>query len=87
MRLFNLITNKEPTSDKKEIKKILNNDVYLLWIKCYDFDKYGRVLGDLYLQKEDTKSISDILIEEKLAYVYTGHAKLSEEEQIKLLYI
>lgn len=87
MRLFNLITNKEPIIDKKEIKRVLNNDVYLIWLKCYDFDKYGRVLGDLYLQKDNAKSISDILIEEKLAYVYTGHTKLSEEDQIKLLYI
>jgi len=87
MRLFNLITNKEQTSDKKEIKKTLTNDVYLIWIKCYDFDKYGRVLGDIYLHKDGNKSMSDILIEEKLAYVYTGKTKLLEEDQVKLLSI
>ena len=87
MRLFNLITNKEQTSDKKEIKKALTNDVYLIWIKCYDFDKYGRVLGDIYLNKDDSKSMSDILIEEKLAYIYTGKTKLLEEDQVKLLSI
>ena len=87
MRLFNLLTNKEQISDKKEIKRTLTNDVYLIWLKCYDFDKYGRVLGDIYINKTDIKSISDILLEEKLAYLYTGKKKLLEEDQIKLLYI
>ena len=87
MRLFNLITKKDQTSDKKEIKKILTNNIYIVWIKCYDFDKYGRVLSDIYLNKDDNKSISDILIEEKVAYVYTGKTKLLEEDQIKILSI
>jgi endonuclease YncB( thermonuclease family) len=85
-RLFNLITGKEiATNDKKAIKKELNENVYLIWLKCYDFDKYGRVMGDIYSKEEDIKSFSDVLIEEKLAYKYQGKTKLTEEEQLKIL--
>ena len=85
-RLFNLITGKEnATNDKKAIKKELNDNVYLIWLKCYDFDKYGRVMGDIYAKEQDIKSFSDILIDEKLAYKYQGKTKLTEEEQLKIL--
>jgi len=85
-RLYNLITNKEiDNNDKKAIKKELNDNVYLIWLKCYDFDKYGRVMGDIYYKENDVKSFSDILIEEKLAYKYQGKTKLTEEEQLKIL--
>ena len=55
-----------------------------MYVKCHDFDKYGRLLLDLYLDK-DEKSISDVLLEEKLAYVYNGKTKLNEDEQLNLL--
>ena len=86
-RLYNLITGKEIlTNDKKNIKNELNENPYLIWLKCYEFDKYGRVMGDIYAKEEDTtKSFSDILIEEKLAYKYQGKTKLTEEDQLKIL--
>ena len=43
-------------------------------------------MGDIYAKEEDTtKSFSDILIEEKLAYKYQGKTKLTEEDQLKIL--
>ena len=85
-RLYNLITNKTiETNDKKLIKKELNDNCYLIYLKCYDFDKYGRVLGDIYKNENDNISFSSILINEKLAYIYGGKTKLTEEEQIELL--
>ena len=85
-RLYNLITNKTiDTNDKKQIKQELNNNCYLIYLKCYDFDKYGRVLGDIYYNDTDDPSFSSILIKEKLAYVYGGKTKLTEKEQIELL--
>jgi len=85
-RLYNLITNKTiDTNDKKQIKQELNNNCYLIYLKCYDFDKYGRVLGDIYYNDTDDTSFSSILIKEKLAYVYGGKTKLTEKEQIELL--
>ena len=85
-RLYNLITNKTiETNDKKLIKKELNDNCYLIYLKCYDFDKYGRVLGDIYKNENDNISFSSILINEKLAYIYGGKTKLTEKEQIELL--
>ena len=85
-RLYNLITNKTiETNDKKLIKQELNDNCYLIYLKCYDFDKYGRVLGDIYKDENDNVSFSSILICEKLAYIYGGKTKLTEEEQIELL--
>lgn len=85
-RLYNLITNKTiDTNDKKQIKQELNNNCYLIYLKCYDFDKYGRVLGDIYYNDTDDTSFSSILIKEKLAYVYGGKTKLTEKEQIEIL--
>lgn len=85
-RLYNLITNKTiDTNDKKKIKEELNNNCYLIYLKCYNFDKYGRVLGDIYQTENDNISFSSILIKEKLAYFYEGKTKLTEKEQIELL--
>lgn len=85
-RLFNLITNKNiDNNDKKEIKKELNTNYYTVFIKCYDFDKYGRVLADIYKNEYDDVSFSSILINEKLAYIYGGKTKLTEEQQLELL--
>ncbi len=85
-RIYNLITGKTITDvDKKLIKQELNNNFYQVYIKCYDFDKYGRVLADLYSTSDNNESFSSILINEKLAYIYTGKTKLTEKEQIELL--
>lgn len=85
-RMFNLITDKTITdNNKKNIKYELNNTCYLVFIKCYNFDKYGRVLADIYKNENDNISFSSILINEKLAYIYGGKTKLTEEQQLLLL--
>jgi len=85
-RIFNLITKKTiDIVDKKYIKNELNDICYLCYIKCYDFDKYGRVLADIYSNEKLSDSFSSILINEKLAYIYGGKTKLTETEQLELL--
>jgi endonuclease YncB( thermonuclease family) len=85
-RVFNLITGKTiDIIDKKYIKNELNENCYLCYIKCYDFDKYGRVLADIYSNEKSSESFSNILINEKLAYIYGGKTKLTETQQIELL--
>jgi len=85
-RLYNLITDKTiDGNDKKLIKQELLNNCYLVYLKCYDFDKYGRVLGDIYKNENENNSFSSILIKEKLAYTYGGKTKLTEQEQLDLL--
>jgi endonuclease YncB( thermonuclease family) len=83
-RLVELIT-KAPfpsqISTKKDIQKLLAQDVHLVWVECMEFDKYGRVLIKMWGSPQDTKSFADILIEEKVAYPYFGGTKLAETQQ------
>jgi endonuclease YncB( thermonuclease family) len=82
-----LITGKQvdEASKKKEVASFLNDDVYLVWVHCLEFDKYGRALINVYSSPESIKSYSETLIEERLAYKYEGDTKLTEEQQVSLL--
>ena len=42
----------------------------IIFIKCYSFDKYGRLLADLYINKDDTQSINELLISRKYVRAY-----------------
>jgi endonuclease YncB( thermonuclease family) len=53
----------------------LTNNVYLVWLKCHKFDKYGRVLADIYRSSEHGVSFSQILLAEGLAKEYHGGKK------------
>jgi|Laugrespbdmm15sd_2_1035082.scaffolds.fasta_scaffold00147_10 endonuclease YncB( thermonuclease family) len=68
----------------KEIKEYLNSITCIIFVKCYKFDKYGRLLVDIYIDHEtvNCKSISEILLSENLAYAYDGGTKKDEKEQI-----
>jgi endonuclease YncB( thermonuclease family) len=70
------------TYSRKDIQKILEDNIYCVQIKCKDWDKYGRLLAHVY---RDNIELANILIEEKLAYAYYGGTKLSENEQINTL--
>jgi len=78
-RLFELATTRK-VNTKNDIKKILEADVYLVWVECCNKDKYGRVLANIYKDKGSIKSFSEILLEEKLAYKYEGKTKLSDDD-------
>ena len=85
-RLFELVTGRrsDPTWKKKDIESYLNGDVYLVWVECVDFDKWGRVLANIY-PSAGGKSFSQCLLEENLAYPYQGGSKLSEDDQVAYL--
>jgi endonuclease YncB( thermonuclease family) len=83
-RLFELLTNNKvdavnAINGKNDIKKALDAEVYLVWVECDSKDKYGRILANIYKDKGSTKSVSEILIEEKLAYRYGGKTKMTDE--------
>ena len=78
-RLFELVTTSK-VNTKNDIKKIFESDVYLVWVECCNKDKYGRVLANIYKDKDTSKSFSEILLEEKLAYKYEGKTKLSDDD-------
>ena len=54
---------------------LVKNENQLVYIKCGEFDKYGRLLGKLYINKDDNKSVNDLMIENKHAYSYDGGTK------------
>ena len=68
---------------KTKIQKIINENQQIIKLKCYEFDKYGRLLADLYYTEniENTeptvieKCINKQLIEEGYAYEYDGGKK------------
>ena len=53
----------------------------MVWVKCLQNDKYGRVLGDVYKSPEDKTRVQDILLEENHVYSYKGGTKKTEDEQ------
>ena len=96
-RMYQLITKTESKSksninvkvSRKDLRNILQLDIYLVNILCGPLDKYGRLLGWIYdisdTSCHKSNSYNHKLIDEKLAYEYSGDTKLSELEQIKLL--
>ena len=74
-RLISLCCNnsKENITDSNH-KEMLENNNHLVKVKCYDFDKYGRVLIELLNQ--DGETFNSILIKEGLARGYDGGKKV-----------
>jgi endonuclease YncB( thermonuclease family) len=77
-RLIQLVTSCDCSVDKiykkSEIKNLLENNKKIINVHCFDFDKYGRLLVNLYIEN-DTISVNDILIREKYAKPYDGGKK------------
>jgi endonuclease YncB( thermonuclease family) len=65
---------------KKEIKTFCSSGNNLVWVKCYEFDKYGRLLVELYKNKEDLVSINQDMVDKKLVVKYDGGTKSKFEE-------
>ena len=82
-RLCELITDVNPKELKrKEVRKILNDRVFMVEIRCGKFDKYGRLLGWIH---KHNQCLNQVLLQEKYAYPYQGQTKLTEAEQIQSL--
>lgn len=73
-RVIQLTTNKSFDTNN-QLKEYLENNPIILWIHCHKFDKYGRVLSDVFINPNDKLSISEILLNEKLAVSYDGKTK------------
>ena len=52
--------------------KILDKTVLL---HCLDFDKYGRVLGNIYSEELGNQSVNDHMVEMNYGYAYFGGTK------------
>ena len=57
------------------LKSLVMNPNQLVYIKCGDFDKYGRLLGQLYINKDDIISINQMMINKGYGKEYYGGKK------------
>jgi endonuclease YncB( thermonuclease family) len=65
----------EPISEiitKKDIKKICEKSTKLITVNCGDFDKYGRLLVELF---DNNLCINQAMIDNKFAIAYDGGTK------------
>ena len=62
------------------LSKLVMNEAQLVYIKCGEFDKYGRLLGTLFLNEKDTKSVNQIMIDNGHGYKYDGGTKKNFNE-------
>lgn len=90
LELLNLITQNTQQEyniniTRTDIKRILNESVFLVYLECKDFDKYGRLLADVYTDKTKSIMLSQYLLDKHLAYPYTGATKLKETEQLDIM--
>jgi len=74
---FSFFTNQSGLN-RKELKDHLERNQTLVSIKCGEFDKYGRLLGDI---EYGGISLADELLRQKLAYKYLGGTKLPMKDQ------
>ena len=66
---------------KQYLEELCSNNGYIMFIECLEFDKYGRLLANLFFNKEDFKnnkpSINTLMITSGHAYEYNGGTKHS----------
>ncbi len=82
-RLFELITRRYDIDTrgwkKKNFDDFFDKTYVEVTLDCKGLDKYGRVLATI-----GDPSFSSILVQEGLAYPYSGKTKLTEQEQLNL---
>lgn len=61
---------------EKEIKQILAETPVLLWMKCREFDKFGRSLVKLFKDATEDACLNDMLLAEGHGDAYEGGTKL-----------
>jgi micrococcal nuclease len=72
-RTRDLEEKKKGLAAKARLKELLKENGNYFTLISYELGKYGRVLGEIFL--DDDRNVNDILIEEKHAYPYTGGNK------------
>lgn len=59
---------------RKEVQELLGKEMYMVWCKFGDFDKFGRPLVTVY-DREQGVSVAEVLVAERLANAYYGGTK------------
>ena len=63
---------KSAKQSRNYLKNLIMKEHQLVYIKCKDFDKYGRLLGTILINKDDTKSVNQMMVDSKHGYTYDG---------------
>ena len=66
---------KKAVEAKNYLKSLIMNENQLVYLKCGKFDKYGRLLGYVYINQDDTESVNEMMITNNHAYEYHGGTK------------
>lgn len=69
----NISMNTDVDSDVKKVS--LDTNTKIVYVECLEFDKYGRLLVNIYDQDSPKISYNDILINEGFAKKYNGGTK------------
>lgn len=78
IRMYGYSSPEIRTSDKKEkelalkARDKLSNIILdkIVYLECNKFDKYGRILGIIKLNKNDKESVNDIMLKEDYCVKY-----------------
>lgn len=67
----------EQNVSRIELIRMLDDEVYLIYLKCNGFDKYGRLLAEVSTCKEDFSNynVSNVLVQRGFAREYFGGQK------------
>jgi len=84
LQLAGLTIELDAPLTKKEVGELLARVQPIVEVECKGFDKYGRLLAVLSVGPT-CPSFADVLIAERLGYVYGGATKLTEAEQLDAL--
>ena len=60
---------------KQNCKELLASSNKLIWVKCFEFDKYGRLLVELYENQSSIVSINKMMVDNNYAVSYEGGTK------------
>ena len=66
---------KKAIESRDYLKSLIMNEEQLVYLHCYGFDKYGRLLGEIYINKDDKESVNEMMIKNNYGYVYDGGTK------------
>lgn len=67
-----------PDATKKELKAALAENCVIIYVKCHEFDKFGRMLVEVYKNENNKVSLNHILKDEGFACAYDGGTKITD---------
>lgn len=83
-RLVQLVTGSDEPyafTTRKALRTYLCEGVYLVWIECFQLDRYGRTVASVRSDPTADVTFGDILLSEKLARPYDGSRRRCLREE------